>query len=43
MSRAKAEIKEKSQIIRNYEGLTRDMDALKFQMQANEELRQQQK
>ena len=43
MRQAKVEIREKSEAVRSYEGIVRDMEALKSQMAVNEELRLQQK
>ena len=39
MRQAKVEIRDKSEAVRSYEGLVRDMEALKVQMAVNEELR----
>jgi uncharacterized protein with WD repeat len=43
MRQAKVEIREKTEAVRSYEGIVRDMEALKSQMAVNEELRLQQK
>ena len=43
MRQAKVEIRERGEAVRSYEGIARDMEALKSQMAVNEELRLKQK